>query len=54
MKKINEKKLNAYFRSGNNASQMKDFVTYAVTRFLDKEATEVQIQLLIDLNLITE
>jgi hypothetical protein len=55
MKKINSKKLNQFYMSGNNSPEMKSLVLTAVSNFMDAEVKNpVAIALLEDLGLLTE
>lgn len=56
MKKINTKKLNQFYMSGSNSSEMKTLVQNAVIAYTsdDAKANPVIIALLDDLGLLTE
>lgn len=55
MKKINVKKLNQFFRSENNASEMKALVNCAVEHYTSNETPNVHYtSILQDLGLLTD
>jgi hypothetical protein len=55
MKKINTKKLNQFYMSGNNSLEMKALVERAVNNFVsDESKNPVAIALLEDLGLLVE
>jgi hypothetical protein len=54
MKKINVKKLNQFYMSGNNADALKDLVKSAVSTFMGGENSPVTVALLSDLGLLIE
>ena len=57
MKKINTKKLNQFYMSGNNSQEMKSLVHNAIDQFVnhaDVKNPAVAIALLEDLGLLTE